>query len=457
LLPNPLIENTTAEKEARSELVKPAVHEPPLPHRWKFLRSVATLSAGTTAAQVLNITVAPILTRLYKPADLGVLGLFISFLSVACVGTALKYELGIVSARNENEATRLTWAALLLSVPTSLIAGAVLYVAIRGSYFGFGTLPKYAVPLMIGILCLTGIFTALRYWALRQEGFSAIAKMTISQQSVRAGSQVGFGLVSSGPGGLLIAELLGRFAGCVSLFRRAWPSLKRFGMRASRAEIRESLTHNRELAIYSLPSSFIDTFAANMAVPMIVTLFGASAGGQYALVQRVLAVPIVLIATSVADTFHSRLAVCVREEPQKMLGLFKRASLGLFFAGLVPAVLIALGGKKLFVLVFGTSWGMAGTLAAISTPFFLCEMVVSPLSRLVFVLRGQRSKLIYDLVLLAGILITFKIARLHALSLVQTVSAITAVNTVAYIVYFLVLVRIVVKSSTGTSVRQESQ
>jgi hypothetical protein len=100
---------------------------------------------------------------------------------------------------------------------------------------------------------------------------------------------------------------------------------------------------------------------------------------------------------------------------------------------------------------------MAGTLAAISTPFFLCEMVVSPLSRLVFVLRGQRSKLIYDLVLLAGILITFKIARLHALSLVQTVGAITAVNTVAYVIYFIVLVRIVVKSSTGAATRLESQ
>src|SRR5919201_3348712 len=66
--------------------------------RWSFARDVATLGAGTAVAQIFTIASGPVITRLYTPNDLGVLGLFTSFLSVATVATSLKYELGIVSA-----------------------------------------------------------------------------------------------------------------------------------------------------------------------------------------------------------------------------------------------------------------------------------------------------------------------------------------------------------------------
>ena len=73
-------------------------------------------------------------------------------------------------------------------------------------------------------------------------------------------------------------------------------------------------------------------------------------------------------------------------------------------------------------------------------------MIVSPLSRLVFVLQGQKSKLIYDLTLMAGILLVFAAASRQKLSLVHTVWAITLVNILCYFVYYIVLLRIVVKA-----------
>jgi O-antigen/teichoic acid export membrane protein len=169
-------------------------------------------------------------------------------------------------------------------------------------------------------------------------------------------------------------------------------------------------------------------------------------GGQFALTCRVLAVPLALIATSVADTFHSRVALCVREKPDQVLTLFLRTTAGLFSLALIPALVLFFFGDRLFALVFGERWSIAGTLAGISAPLFLAQMVVSPLSRLVFVLRGQKSKLIYDVALITGTLLIFGLSWRQKFTLIHTVWAITLVNILCYIIYYAVLLRIVIKA-----------
>ena len=419
--------------------------------RWRFARNVATLSLGTALAQSLGIALAPVLTRLYSPADLGVLGLFMSFVTVAAVATSLSYELGIVSAANQEKAVRLTWASMLLSAPVCALCGIVLYIVVHFQWLGYGVLPGYSIPLMIVTLLLIGGFSNLRYWEIRQEHFQIIARTTIVQQAIRSVSQVVLGLLGIGPAGLLFGEMIGRGAGVGSLFRHAWPALKCVAASAHRNELVSALAENRNLAIYSLPSSLIDTLAANLPLPLLVQLYGTALGGQFALMQRVLAVPLVLIATSVADTFHSRLAVCAREQPGQIPGLFARTSAGMFLLGLGPALILFFAGDRLFALVFGKPWTTAGTLAGITAPLLLAQMIVNPLSRLVFVLRGQKSKLIYDLTLMTGILLVFGVAWHQKLTLVHTVWAITLVGIFCYIVYYLVLLRIVLRARPDSS------
>jgi O-antigen/teichoic acid export membrane protein len=420
--------------------------------RWQFVRNAATLSLGTATAQIVVVAVAPVLTRLYSPADLGALGLFTSFVMVAGVATSMSYELGILSAVNQERAARLTWASMLLSVPICAFCGIALYIMMHFQWLGYGALPAYSVPLVFLTLLFIGVFSNLRYWEIRQQHFEIVARTTVVQQATRSISQAVLGFVTIGPAGLLFGEMLGRGAGVGSLVRDAWPALKCVPARARRSDLVSALAENRNLAVYSLPSSLIDALAANIPLPLLVQLYGSALGGQFSLMQRVLSVPLALIATSVADTFHSRLAVYAREKPEQMLGLFARTSAWLFLLGLGPALILYFAGDRLFALVFGEPWITAGTLAGITAPLFLAQMIVSPLSRLVFVLRGQKSKLIYDLILVAGLLLIFGVAWTQRLSLIHTVWAITLVNILCYIVYYLVLLRIVIKARPNQAI-----
>jgi hypothetical protein len=81
----------------------PAAREP----RWSrsgFLGNVAVLAGGTALGQAINVLASPILTRLYRPEEVGLLGLYTAFIGIASVGAALRYETAIVSARSAREA-----------------------------------------------------------------------------------------------------------------------------------------------------------------------------------------------------------------------------------------------------------------------------------------------------------------------------------------------------------------
>jgi len=413
-------------------------------NRWGFLRNVAVLSGGTALAQALNIALSPIITRLYTPASMGQLALFTSFLSFFLVGTSLKYELGIVSAETEREATQLSFLSFLFCLPMGLLGGGLIWFLSRYSLLGFGTLPRITPLLMIPAIIAGGAFFALRYWYIRHEKFTFISNNIVMQHGARAITQTGLGLIASGSVSLFVGEVAGRFVGMGRMLRRYLPSLKPHLRDSTIAEYRGILGKHRKLLVYSLGSSYLDTLAANLALPLLVQAFGDSAGGHFGLVQRVLAVPLALISSSVADAFHSRMALHARQASKRMVPFFYRTSLFLLLAGGLPALALLLAGPKMFAFVFGRPWALAGTLAAICVPWFLTQFIVSPLSRLVFVLKGQEFKLVYDIFVVLSVVGVFVFGRRMGMSFYQAVVALSIVNAIGYAIYYLILLRIVV-------------
>jgi len=412
-----------------------------------FVRNVAILGGGTALAQSFNVLLAPVITRLYLPVSFGQYALFVSFLNVAMVGVSLRYELAIVAAHTEQKAARLAFAAFLFCLPTSLLGAGVLFLFIHFSLLGFNALPSYAALFMAAALVLVAGFSVLRYWFVRQEQFGCVSQATVAQNGIRSVSQAAIGAVGSGFGGLLAGELLGRSAGMSRMFRTAWPRISAHVFPMDRSNFSEVLGENMQFPVYSLPSSLVDSVAANICIPLMVWYYGPNAGGYYALVQRVLAVPLVLISASVADAFQARLAVYVRDTPDRIAQLFQRTSAGLLCLGVIPTALMVSYAEPAFRALFGDKWSVAGRMAAVVAPYFLAQFVVSPLSRLVFVLEGQRLKLIYDILALSGMISAFAFSKWQHLPLLHAVVMLSAVGTLSFVVYYLVLMRIVSRYS----------
>jgi len=408
-----------------------------------FLRKAAVLSGGTAAGHIFTLAVSPLLTRIYRPEDFGSLGLFTSFLSTAGVGVALQYETSILAAANESEASYLALGSAILGIPTSVIAGLAMWFLIQYSLLGFGRLAWYVPIALSCVMCFLGYFAVLRYWSLRNQEFREVSQSLVVQSAARAVLQTGAGLLGFHEAGLIFGETLGRGVGMGRMFKSAWPELRSQLSGFRWHEFQRVLGKNWKFPVLSFPSALIDAVCISMSVPLLIQQFGPYNGGCYSLVWRALALPSTLISMAVADTFHSQLAACVRESPAEAPKMFLRTSGTLLLVGAVPAAILYVWAEPLFILAFGSQWRIAGAMAALIAPWYLCQFVVNPVSRTVLVLSGQETKLIWDLLCLVAIPTVFYMARIRAMDVLATVRLLSIVSALLYIAYFAVLLYLI--------------
>jgi O-antigen/teichoic acid export membrane protein len=409
---------------------------------WGFVRNFAILSGGSVLAQVFNVALAPVITHLYVPKNFGQMALFMAFFNVAIVTASLNYEFAIVSARDDREAARLTFCCLLLSLPTGVGAGLIFYGLVRFGVYGYGSMPLYAAVLIVPSLICAACFSALRYWSLRYERFGLISRGMVAQNASRALTQTGLGWLGPHTAGLLAGEIIGRCSAMTRMLRAVWPALRKELADSNLRELRETLQRNRRFAMYSLPSSLLDTLGASISFPLVVYFYGLNTGGSYALVAQTLALPAVLITANVADAFHSRAALILQQEPKALPGFVKRMAAVLLLAGACPAAVLVAFGPRLFELVFGSKWVEAGMMAAWAAPRFLAQFIVSPLSRVVLVVGRPEVKFIYDIMIFAGTIGVFTIAHHRGWPVMTLVAALAGLNTAAYALFFLLLLNI---------------
>lgn len=408
----------------------------------RFVRGTAWLAGGTAIGQALTLLASPLITRLYTADDLGRLGVYVAFLTLALTAASLRYESAIVVAQNGAQAAQLAVVSLLLILPTGVVAGLGLWLLTRQGWLGLGILPVETVWALLPTFGVSAAFQVLRYWLVRDESLAIISRVMVWQSVTLNSVRVGVGLLGVGWVGLVCSELLGRAAGVIQMARAAWRDITIHPDLLNRTSLREVLWIHRQFPMYALPSSFIDNLAFALPLGLIAQLYGASAAGYYTLMQRVLYLPANLIGASVGAAFYGRLAVYAREAPDRVNPLFWRTAGGLLALGLLPTLIIVALGSRLFGWVFGAEWAEAGTLAVLVAPWSLAQFIVSPLSTIVFVFNGQRLKFVYDVLSLAAVIIVLLIARMGGLQLVPAVAILSAANVVIYGIYFSLLLYI---------------
>ena len=422
--------------------------------RGEYFRNILLLGGSMALGRGFLALVSPILSRLYAPEDLGKMGTFLAFLSVAVVVAGLSYENAIVSAKTAREATYLVLISVVLVLPMSLVLAYILYILITHSLLGFGILPSSTVLLLPPALCINVWYIVLKYWFVYRGNFKTLSKIQVLQNSSRGIGQIGLGFASIGWVGLLIGDIAGRMIGISEMIRLAWPTVKEFLFPLKKLFISQTLTSYRKFPIYSMPSILIDTLAANLSLPLVAYIYGAKSAGQFSLVQMAFLLPISLVISSVADAFHNRIVFYERnKQGQRVVSLFWKTAIGLLTVGIVPMTLVMMFSSQLVPLLFGQNWQEAGYLAAVIAPWMLAALVVSPLARVVYIYQAQELKLIYDIFSLLTVVGVFFIGSRWAGSLVENIKWLSFAQTLAFGLYCVLLVWIVVKKRAEDSVK----
>jgi O-antigen/teichoic acid export membrane protein len=359
----------------------------------RFARNTAVLATGTAVAQAIGIMVTPIMSRLFKPADYGLLALFAAVSAIIATIITLRYEIRVLLPEKEDDAKRIVMLVVALALAlggTLLVASLFVPKSVR-QWLGISSLGSW-LTVAIAASMITSVIGVISNWLNRRAEYTKMATLRITQALLAAACGLAAGFLSIS-NGLLYAQIVALSLGlCLSLY---------FGMSALKAsvsfpEMKELAKAHRASPVYLLPTALLDVFSSQLPIFLITAWFSSELTGQYRMAHSLLALPGAIVGQAIAQVFFQRISG-LWPDPVATRTLMIRTWKTLALIGCAPLVVTMLFGEPLFRLVLGPSWSEAGQIAMILAPMAFSLLVLSPTSTTFIVLRMEHNSLYFGL------------------------------------------------------------
>jgi len=358
---------------------------------------VSILAGGTAFSQALAVLASPVLTRLYSVEDFGYFQMYMAFMAFAVLAVTLRYEQAIFLPEKEEVA-----ANLVIVTICTVLAMSVLFGFLAWAVHRYGVLPTSAAGLRpyVGLIpiaiCGAGIYQTLSIWALRQKAYPRVMGTKIVQVGSQITIQTGMGVLHAGTLGLFVGDAIGRVAGSLSLARLAWHRNRSAFQFARWKTIWSAAVRYRRFPFVSSGAALVGVAAYSLPPLLMAQLYGPKTLGWFALGDRVLGAPAVLIGQAVSQVYCVEAASLNVSDPHAFNALFLRSMKRLLWLGLIPFLIFLLFGPALFGFVFGASWREAGVYARWLAPMHYVALVAWPLTPTLNILERQFWQLGWD-------------------------------------------------------------
>jgi O-antigen/teichoic acid export membrane protein len=401
----------------------------------EFAKNAAILTIGTMAAQGIAIVSMPVLSRLYTPADFGLLAVFLAVSGIVATAITLRFDSAILLPKIQHESK----ALVLLSGSSSVLIGILVLL--------IAWLIPNSVKSALGILVLNewlllavlfGISVALTTtastWYNRQRAYLKISALRVTQGSTSVLLAIVLGFWGF-HNGLMLAQLSASLIVVVMLI---------FGLHRLRVNWRgydflAVAKKYRASPQYLLPTSLLDVVSLQLPVLLITAWFGDESAGQFSMAWKVSAIPSALIGAAVGQVFLQKFSETWPDVQAGRKLLFQTWKI-LALVGLLPTVLIIFFGGQLFSLILGGVWRDAGNMAAILAPMLYAMFISSPTSGTFLVLGMQRYNLLFGIAVLIYRPICIWIGVLND-DLIFGLTLLAAIEVVQILIYQAVVVK----------------
>lgn len=371
----------------------------------EIFRDSAKVLLGQGSGQALIFLSGPFLSRLYNPEEFGTYALMSSIAGLLSIISTGGYEFAIINVKKEKEAHLLSILSIFFSLITAIISAVILLIltikseAIRNGMAGagWGLLPAFVL--------FQGIYNTANFSLNRQKKYGTIS----FGRTLRALTMVPLQLTLGGLNftfGLFLGMVSGHMAGMLFQLRKIYRQLIYNMKIVNFKQLKATALKNYKFPAYFMPEELINSASVQAPIFLLKAFFSQASIGLYALPQKFLSIPIVLIANSLGQIYF-RNAALDYNEPEVLLKTTLRLFRFLFFLGLLPFSFLMVFGDIIVPYIFGEEWYDSGIYTMILSPWLFFVLIGSPLSNIFPVKGKQRLSLTINIYMLVGRVIAF--------------------------------------------------
>jgi|26BtaG_2_1085354.scaffolds.fasta_scaffold00671_2 O-antigen/teichoic acid export membrane protein len=409
-----------------------------------FLKSVSVLAGGTAFAQIIAVIVLPIITRLYSPEDFALFAVYASILSILAVAICLRFEIAIPLPEKDEDALSLVILALLSNVGLTLLI-AVSILLFQDSILDIIKQPQLApfiwfIP--IGVF-FAGLYNALQYWTTRKKQFTTIAKTRMTQSIASSSVQIGSGAFSFGAFGLILGHVINSSTGIIRLFISFRKETKELLNTISIPKLKKNWKRYDKFPKYSTFESLANVGAMQLPVIIIAAVALGPEAGYLMLAMKVMAIPMSLIGGAMAQVYLAHAPEyynrgSLREYTVQTIKQIAKIAV-------IPIISIGVVAPFIFPVVFGESWVKAGYMVLWMIPWFVMQILSSPVSMSLHITGNQRIALMLQI---AGLIIRVGFLSLISMFYSEWVFEYYAISGFIFYTLYLIIILMILRHNS---------
>lgn len=398
------------------------------------------MGLGTVLAQMINIVVQPILTRVFPAETLGIYTYLISLATMIIPVASLKLDMLIVSEPNEKEAQYITDACIIINILISLIYAIVIIVGYQVSdnnIFNKYGIIIYVVPILVFTNGLRFLFIS---YLNRYKEYKTISIIAIIREAIRAVIQVGAGFLSLGVFSLSMGYAVSPLFGLNIQMRNYLKELKerpRINLKKFKEIV---LVKGKRQILFLVPAQFINSFSASLVTISITALFSAKILGYYSAGVRILDIPIVFITSNVSKVCYQRISENVANK-KPVLRTLMSVIIVLSVVSIMGFGTLYVIAPRLSEIVFGQGYRVAGEYIRCLCVMYAVRLVATSFAGVYTVFKKQNFELILNILLIVSAGVSYVVCSMFNF---EVTTYLKFMNTGYTIVYLMMLLGYIV-------------
>ena len=373
------------------------------------------MGIGTVIAQLINVLIQPVLTRIVPPETLGIYSYIVHMANIVIPIASLKLEMLVVSEPDDSEAQYITDVCVLVNLLMSFLLFAVILV---GYFISENNIfNKYgAIVFLVPLLALTnGIRFLFISYNNRYKEYKLITGVGIIREAIRAIIQVISGLFSFGSIGQVLGYGLSPIFG-LGIQTKKYLKYFKERKKLTLSKAKTIIKNGKGQVLYLVPGQFINSFASSFITISITLLFSATVLGHYSIGVRLLDIPILFITANVNKVCYQRFSENVANRRPLTKTLFSLIVIlsVISFSGFGLLYFIA---PRLSEIVFGQGYYIAGVYIKHLCLMYAIRLVATSFNGIFTLFGKQKYELGLNIALIFMAVIAFLFASRFGLDI----------------------------------------